>query len=365
MNYLEIIGSRIPVFSGTRLQIGRGIGEYYKEIIINYVANRKDLLAKEFRLFGEEYKPSMLNEASTDVAEYIKRATPQEWDELCGISDSTNVHVDDLLIAFGYTDALDYALKLHGKKPSDIKCELVDAITSECSLLIDARNKIRSIQTWDMPKNSELFCVVHKKEPNNEPSLFTFGIAGAPCYIGLNEYGVCVGTANLSTLDAGVGLPFPFLISRMLGHTTAVNAVNWAQSVHRMSGHYFYVIDKDDAFSCELSLNYAHVEKINKKVSHHTNHFIQSDHDNEYCVGRSSLIRKKFIESIIENDNINSIDRFHEAATRCELPLCRQPEKDNVFNTETVGIVQFCPVDRWMSYIIGHPWANSETTLSF
>ncbi len=78
-----------------------------------------------------------------------------------------------------------------------------------------------------MPSGSHKFCGAFRKEPVNELATYVYGIIGAPCYMGINEGGVCVGTTNLSTYDSGVGLPFPFTISRMLGKPTAKQAVEW------------------------------------------------------------------------------------------------------------------------------------------
>ncbi|MET0087132.1 MAG: C45 family peptidase [Sedimenticola sp.] len=365
MSDLDYHDNQVPIFRGTRYQIGKDIGTEYRSTIQNYVNNRNDLFSSEFRLFGVKYNASHLKEASVNIANYIKETTPLEWQELQGVADSTNIHINDLIITFGYTDSFDYALKLHGKEPSDIQCDLLDNIVSECSSLIDTKDKVVSIQTWDMPKGSEEFCIVVKKEPKNEPSLFTYGIAGAPCYMGINEFGVCVGTTNLSTLDSGIGLPFPFLISRMLAHVTADKAVTWAKSVHRLSGHYFYILDKDSAYECELSWGNSHIENITNKISHHTNHIIRSNNDSEYCVGQSSIQRKEFIEQLVRTTNTDAIDQFRKAAQQCRLPLCRKANKHNGFNTETVGLISFYPADKKMSCVIGPPWSNSEINIYF
>ncbi|MEM6415217.1 MAG: C45 family peptidase [Pseudomonadota bacterium] len=106
-------------------------------------------------------------------------------------------------------------------------------------------------QTWDLNGPDVQYVIALHQIPMNGPETWTVTCAGCQTLMGMNEYGVTVGTTNLKTRGAKVGVPYLSVLHRALRETSLDAASSVIEHAPVAGSHSYWVGDKNSAIEWE------------------------------------------------------------------------------------------------------------------
>lgn len=267
-------GLRVLEFSGSPSQMGEAFGESCREQIAELCELRlRNALDQASKYGGRSARPEQLFAIARRCLEGTRRYDQSGHDELAGIARGAGLPLDQIMALGGLTDLRDTLA--WGGDPET---------TGGCTSFIvgrDASAEGRPLcgQTWDLATDNQPFVVAVHRRPLAGPQTWCVTTVGCLSLMGMNEHGIAVGTTNLRTLDARVGVPYLNLIHRALAcrdHASAVAAITDAQ---RAGGHFYYVVHADGQASALECTATRHLEGPVEAGSHvHCNHCLVPEH---------------------------------------------------------------------------------------
>ncbi len=280
--------------SGTNIGIGESIGEHFKERIRDYVEYRFQQISRECSELGVDFIRSEYYDISGQLIGYAKQHATEELQELLGISRATNLTLDDILFAVGYTDVFDLILSRKGKLSSALF-----ETNAECTTFIYNKDGVLLCgQNWDMDEESANNICYFRKSYSDGSCIQGLSTIIGMVHIGINGSGLFVGTANLSSLhNSTSGLVFPITIQHLLRKPLNEESLKWLKTVSKAGGHYFYIVDnRMSAFAVECD----GIDCIIRKVSGgyaHSNHYRESAfYKSGVIYSSDTIIRCQYIE---------------------------------------------------------------------
>lgn len=317
--------------SGTNAIIGESIGEQFKQRINNYVDYRFQQMSDEFSKLCVNFDRSEYYCISDQLIQYTQQHAIQELQELQGVSRATNIPLEDILFAVGYTDIFDIILSQKGK----LSTALYEA-NSECTTFIF--NKLGLLlcgQNWDMDEGSSNNCCYFRKQYSNGDFVQGLSSVIGLLHIGINANGMFVGTANLSSLkNTPRGLVFPITIQHLLRSGINDRSKKWLKTTSKAGGHYFYIVNKCiPAITVECDGTKSIIRQIFGNYAH-TNHYREAFFkENGILYSSDSIVRCQYIENALDNQVVN-IDSIKQVLSNHENNICR--------HSETQGYSQTC-----------------------
>ncbi len=113
--------------------------------------------------------------------------------------------------------------------------------------------------------------------PAAAPETWSITCAGCPSLIGMNQHGLSVGTTNLKTRGARVGVPYLSLLHRALACRTAAEAGRVFAAAPRAAAHSFWAADEHGAEDWECTATSA-VRRVAEQPLVRTNHCLVAAH---------------------------------------------------------------------------------------
>ncbi len=269
---------------GAPRAMGEAHGEAWREEIHDFVARRLDHALD----FVARHAPTRsltrveVIRAGRAALEVHRDYDSVVWSEFEGIARGADVDPAELLVCNGLTDIRDGLLlgsfpAPPGAAPGPGSAGMVSPGGTEsrgtkgrgtagcraaedtdgCTAFVAAAGATGNGpilgQTWDMHPDARDFLLVERRLPERGPAGLTLTTVGCLPLIGLNEHGVSIGTSNLMSNDARVGVSYLFTITRALRERTAADAASVVESTARMSGHNFLIVDHERALSVETT----------------------------------------------------------------------------------------------------------------
>ena len=196
-------GLRVLEFSGSPSQMGEAFGESCREQIAELCELRlRNALDQASKYGGRSARPEQLFAIARRCLEGTRRYDQSGHDELAGIARGAGLPLDQIMALGGLTDLRDTLA--WGGDPE---------MTGGCTSFIvgrDASAEGRPLcgQTWDLATDNQPFVVAVHRRPLAGPQTWCVTTVGCLSLMGMNEHGIAVGTTNLRTLDARVGVPY-------------------------------------------------------------------------------------------------------------------------------------------------------------
>ena len=106
-------------------------------------------------------------------------------------------------------------------------------------------------QTWDLNGPDMKYVVALHQLPENGPESWTVTCAGCQTLMGMNEHGVTVGTTNLKTRGAKVGIPYLSVLRLALQQSSLEAASDVVKNAPVAGSHSYWIGDKDRAVEWE------------------------------------------------------------------------------------------------------------------
>jgi isopenicillin-N N-acyltransferase-like protein len=254
--------------AGSPTEMGEAFGERCRaEIAELYDIRLRNALAQARRFGGRAASEADLLGLARACARATDRYDPAGFAELRGIARASGLALERVLALNGLTDLRD-ALAWGGELEAFGGCTwfIVAADRS-------ATGEVICGQTWDLGTDNQPFVVALHRRPDNAPESWTITTAGCLSLMGMNSAGVAIGTSNLRTLDARVGVPYLSMIHRGLACRSHDDAVAEIERAPRAGAHAYYVVDASGAASAiECTAQHASVTALTAGVHVHTNH---------------------------------------------------------------------------------------------
>jgi isopenicillin-N N-acyltransferase like protein len=249
---------------GPPAQMGMHYGTVCRDLIRGFVDQRMRAAAVYLREHGIRDADLFMRPASGCLAA-LKNWDHDGWVEHCATAEAAGIDAAQLYAAGNMTDIRDI-VALSGKAEAEGCSEvLIPAARSATGDLIAA-------QTWDLNPTDLDFVVAVQRKPEHGPATWSITCAGCPSLMGMNEHGVTVGTTNIKTTDARIGVPYLSVLHRAIRASTRAQAVALIEQAPRAAAHNFWIADASGASELECSARSVSRRELAADSIAHTNH---------------------------------------------------------------------------------------------
>jgi isopenicillin-N N-acyltransferase-like protein len=279
--------------------MGQAFGETCRDAIQEFYAIRRDIAIDQAWTYGQQRvsEADVLRVAGACIAP-IEAHHAEGLQEMAGIAEGAALSIEEIVALNGLTDIRD-VLAWRGDLES----------LGGCSAFITQGDCTRDGalvcgQTWDLATNNMPYVLGVHRKPTEGLETWSLTTAGCLSLIGMNEHGLAVGTTNVRTTDARIGVPYLSIIHKALSLEEFDDAVRAVVEVDRTSGHYYYVADaQGSAAAIESTGARVWREDVESGVHVHCNHCLHPDNAAEEGIEptSSTLTRTDRLRTILED----------------------------------------------------------------
>lgn len=163
-------------------------------------------------------------------------------------------------------------------------------------------------QTWDLNGPDVEYVIALHRLPDEGPESWTVTCSGCQTLMGMNQHGVSVGTTNLKTYGAKVGVPYLSLLHLALQQETKAAASAIVEAAPVAGAHSYWVGDKDGAIEWEKSPQSSHARSTQDGPLARSNHCLFEDHiSRETDLSPSTHNRFDRITTLLAESNQHSV----------------------------------------------------------
>ena len=252
--------------SGVPRERGRAHGEAFRGEIRALLPAYFDSLDRTSRHHGVAPLPK--SRAMEIAATYVGPAeayAPDLVEEVRGIAEGADAPFLEILALNAFLDLFDY---------------LSDAfVAAGCTTLMvpgdtDGRGAIIA-QNYDLPTMFAPPAVLLRVAGGEEPDALVYTTAGMLGCAGLNDEGIGVVINNLVPADAGAGVPYPFVVRRLLSTACIGDAIDAVLTARRASGMNYVLCDRDgEIYNLETTASEYEASCPFDGPMAHTNHYL-------------------------------------------------------------------------------------------
>lgn len=329
--------------TGSYLEVGRQIGAAFKREIREYIALRYDQMSYELQEMRYCFQREMYQFYALELENYTKKCAPSEYQEMMGIAQATSQNISDIIFAIGYTDILDLILAQNAP--------LVDSgLHNECStFLLKKETQVLCGQNWDMDIVSKNNACVMQKEYSDGCKLCGVTTVLGLVHMGMNDKGVSVGTANLSSKKASSdGLIFPIVLQNLLKTTNRTEALQMLNRIRFVAGHYYYAVyPQSPPLLIETDAKGYYEIELQDEIFVHTNHYVHKiPLKTAIHYSSDSIKRKAALEKCLQQKEELCEQTIMEVLADHEHGICRHSERED--GIVTAASIIFNPVEKRM-----------------
>ncbi len=238
----------LPQFTvtGSPAEMGRQYGVLCRDLIHDFVSDR--VLAVEAYLGDRGHADtSRLFEAGARCLDQLRTFDPQGYQEHQSIAEGAEVDPVRLFTTANMTDVRDIIL-LPDEPPV-----LEDEGCTVALLPPDITSSGQSLQgqTWDLNGPDVEYVIALHQIPDDGPETWTVTCAGCQTLMGMNEHGVTVGTTNLKTKGAEIGIPYLSVLHLALRQTSLEAASSVVERAPVSGSHSYWIGDRNRSIEWE------------------------------------------------------------------------------------------------------------------
>jgi isopenicillin-N N-acyltransferase-like protein len=315
---------------GTPSELGEGQGRQLAGLVQRFVAQRLRAARVYLREHGCRDDQAFIA-LGRGCLEMLAGFDPDSWTEHQALSAAAGVDAVELYTCANMTDIRDILVYGTGDPEG---CSMVLLPGSSV-----ASGEVIAAQTWDLnPSDLEFVVAVHR-QPSLGPATWSITCAGCPSLVGMNEQGVSVGTTNLKTRGARVGIPYLSLLHRALRCRDREEAGQVFSASPRAAAHSFWAADAHGAADWECTATTA-VRRDARTPLVRTNHCLVAEHQRSEGEAPSSSSRARLarladwaeqggrdvasLRALFSSraDGVDSINRYPEDAQGTSTNAC-------------------------------------------
>ncbi|MEO1305684.1 MAG: C45 family autoproteolytic acyltransferase/hydrolase, partial [Pseudomonadota bacterium] len=176
--------------------------------------------------------------------------------------------------------------------------------------------------------------------PDEGPELWTVTCAGCQTLMGMNEHGVTVGTTNLKTKGARVGIPYLSVLHKALRQNTLAAASAVAETAPVAGSHSYWIGDATGAVEWERSPGSAFRRSTEDGPLARTNHCLfDANIELEDTLSETTHSRFTRMQSLLEHSTdhtLQSLIRAFSDRSDGRLSINRFAEDESGATTNAV-----------------------------
>ncbi len=204
------------------------------------------------------------------------------WEEHVATAEGAGIDAVALYAAANYTDLRD--IIAYPDAPAAVRSGSSAGSSADaegCTEVLlpgasAADGAVIAAQTWDLnPGDIDYVVAVHRR-PAQGAATWSITCAGSPSLIGMNAHALAVGTTNIKTRGARVGIPYLSLLHRALACETRAAAVAAIGGAPRAAAHTYWFADARGAEDMECTATRAVSRQAVAPVAR-TNHCLDAD----------------------------------------------------------------------------------------
>ncbi|MBU7580802.1 MAG: hypothetical protein KAF27_10085 [Porphyrobacter sp.] len=289
---------------GMPAAMGRQYGAHFRDLIGAFVADR--VLAVETYLDERGHAGAdALFAAGAACLEQVLGFDPAGHAEHMGIAEGAGIDPVRLFTAANMTDIRDVILL-----PSDPPVLEDEGCTA--ALLppaMTASGRALQGQTWDLNGPDVDYVIALHRLPDEGPETWTVTCAGCQTLMGMNQHGVAVGTTNLKTRGAQVGVPYLSVLHRALAQPTLAAASAVFEHAPVAGAHSYWVGDAEEAVEWERAPSTAFARSTRKGPLARANHCLFAENiARETDLSESTHARFERAQALLEASDRHTVD---------------------------------------------------------
>lgn len=290
--------------SGSALDMGRQYGSHFRDMIHAFVADRQSAVSTYFEERGLG-RLDALFDAGAACLEQVRSFDPAGYQEHAGIADGAQIDAVRLFTTANMTDVRDIIVL--PDDPTLIEDEGCTAALIPPAMARDRR--ALQGQTWDLNGPDVDYVIALHRLPDEGPETWTVTCSGCQTLMGMNEHGITVGTTNLKTRGAKVGIPYLSLLHKALAQDTLAKASDLIGSTPVAGSHSYWVGDESEAIEWERTPQTAHSRSTKAGALARTNHCLESSNQAlETDLSPSTHERHARIESLMAASDVHTLE---------------------------------------------------------
>lgn len=254
--------------SGSPAELGHGQGLQCKQFISEFVAQR--LRAAKVYLYERGIRDqATFRDLGRQCLEQLKIWDNDGWIEHMAIAAAAGVDAVDLYTTGNMTDIRD--ILVLGSMSADAE----GCTTALTPGAFTKSGDVIGAQTWDLNPTDLDYVVAIHRQPLSGPATWSVTCAGCPSLMGMNEFGVAVGTTNIKTFGSRIGIPYLSLIHRAIRCADRTQALATIMQAPRAGAHTYWAADAGGVDDIECTAS-THIFRAGQQPLVRTNH-CQSD----------------------------------------------------------------------------------------
>jgi len=333
------MGISLPQFtvSGTPEEMGQQYGHFCGDQIHSFVADRITAV-EEYLSDAGHSGTAQLFEAGAACLKEVQNFDPQGYAEHMALAAGAEIDAVRLFTTANMTDVRDIIV-LPGDPPilEDEGCTaaLLPSIITESGHSLQG-------QTWDLNGPDVKYVIALHRVPDEGPETWTVTCAGCQTLMGMNQHGVTVGTTNLKTKGARVGIPYLSVLHKALKQATRDLASQVVERVPVAGSHTYWIGDKSGAIEWEKSPDAAFRRTTDNGPIARSNHCLFDPHVAlEAELSESTHARKDRMQKMLESSNQHTVDSLVKSfadRTDGRLSISRFAEDNSGATTNAVVV---------------------------
>lgn len=253
--------------TGTAHEMGHQYGAHFRSMIHPFVADRIAAVTAYLKDVGHG-DTDQLFEAGAACLDRVREIDPAGYAEHLGMAEGAGVDPVRLFTTANMTDIRD--ILAYPEDPvlvEDEGCTVALLPPSKT-----ANGQALQGQTWDLNGPDVDYVIALHRLPNEGPETWTVTCAGCQTLMGMNQHGVSVGTTNLKTFGARVGVPYLSLLHLALRQETNAAASALVERVGVAGSHSYWIGDGDGAIEWEKTASSANSRSTQDGFLARSNH---------------------------------------------------------------------------------------------
>lgn len=296
----------LPQFtvSGSRREMGYQYGDLCQALIQDFVAQRMTAVDEHLNERGHDGTDGLFV-AGAACLELLKSFDSAGHEEHLAIAEGANVDPIHLYTTANMTDIRDI-ITLPGEPI------VVDDEGCTAALLppsASASGQSLQGQTWDLNGPDVKYVIALHQRPDEGPESWTVTCAGCQTLMGMNEHGVTVGTTNLKTRGAKVGIPYLSVLHLALRQTTLDAASDVVKNAPVAGSHSYWLGDQARAVEWERTPTTAFRRSTEDGAIVRANHCL-FDENKQHETDLSPSTHERFsrMQTLIAQSNDHTLD---------------------------------------------------------
>ncbi len=231
---------------GSAEAMGRQYGLHFRALIGAFVDNRMAAVETYLGERGHDGIEALLHTGAACM-DKLKQFDPSGYAEHLGIAQGAGIEPVRLFTTANMTDIRDIITLPNA--PLVLEDEGCTAVLLPPEST--ANGQSLQGQTWDLNAPDVDYVIALHRLPDKGPETWTVTCAGCQTLMGMNQHGVAVGTTNLKTRGAQVGIPYLSVLHCALSQTMLAAASAIVEQAPVAGAHSYWIGNAREAVEWE------------------------------------------------------------------------------------------------------------------